>query len=131
VLGSVASAVFLALFSYRFDYAAHLIAGFGLCLVLLGVAWRRGFSGTSAVVGAVVLTFVISIVVELVEPGAIGDTADVANAVIGASLATAPWIDRQETPSIWRPAVVVGAAAVVLAFVVRYPVGSLVEGWWG
>jgi hypothetical protein len=127
-LGAVAVPVYLAVFHFRFDHAAHLLAGFGVCLVALPFAWRRGVSGSPAVMTAILATIGAALVVEVVQPGAVVDTADVANTAVGAVLAGTPWLNGRGSEKVWRPMVFVGVSAIAIAFVVRYPLWLAVEG---
>lgn len=111
---------YLALYAYRFDYAAHFVAGFGLTLV--AHAWLADrISRSRAPYLAVAVTAAVAIFGELtIFNNGFPDPIDVTNSITGATIAFACLACRdREAPQI-AGLQVVGTVMVVLGFVIRY-----------
>lgn len=142
--------VLFACFPHRLDYAAHVVAGIGVAGLLAVLGDLRGRPGSDAVAPArLVVRCVggVAVAAVLAEFTVTGppDLLDMVNTVMGGLLGTAavlvasPEVGRggQATPGergtglgegAWVG--VVGAVAVLVAIVVRYPVQKVVKHWW-
>ena len=119
-------ALYVILFSYRTDYAAHAAAGSGLVLVAVVVLRLVLPVGPYQLVLAVGAAWAVVVVAELTFTGPVFDPVDVSNSMLGAVLAGAALLERPARRSELPALASLGGLALVLAVGLRYGSAVLV-----